>query len=114
MCARGQISSFLIATECNRSGQLVQVNPLMTDVVPLEIKSDDGCLSLGCPSTDSGRALADTGLAYEDNQAAFSLGFFKGWPGAPLPTAHGIPFAFDGPLLRFLRDMPPSNAECVL
>ena len=46
------------------------------DVVPAEMKLDDGCLSLGCSITYSGRALADTGLVYEDNQMAFSLGFF--------------------------------------
>src|ERR1700738_2081141 len=46
------------------------------DMVPVEVKLDDGRLSLGCPSADSGRALADAGLVYKDNQSAFSLGFF--------------------------------------
>ena len=40
--------------------------------------------------------------------------FFKGWLGAAFPTAHGILIALDGPLLRFLRDMPPLNADCAL
>src|SRR5882757_7724993 len=46
------------------------------DVVPVEVKLNDGRLSFGSPGAHSGRAFADTGFVYEDNQSAFSLGFF--------------------------------------
>ena len=46
------------------------------DVIPVEVKLDDGRLSPGRPGADSGRALADAGLVHEDNQSAFSPGFF--------------------------------------
>ena len=46
------------------------------DMVPVEVKLDDRRLAFGRPSAYAGLALADAGLVYEDNQLAFSLGFF--------------------------------------
>ena len=46
------------------------------DMVPVEVKLDDGRLPLGRPGAYPGRALADAGLVDEDDQPAFSLGFF--------------------------------------
>ena len=47
------------------------------DVVPVEVKLDDGGLPLGCPGAHAGGAFADAGLVHKDNQSAFPLGFFN-------------------------------------
>ena len=46
------------------------------DMVPVEVKLDDGCFALQSPSTHPGWALADAGLVDKDDQPAFSPGFF--------------------------------------
>ena len=46
------------------------------DVIPVEVKLDDGRLALEAPGTYSGGAFADSRLVDEDDQSAFSLGFF--------------------------------------
>jgi hypothetical protein len=46
------------------------------DVVPVEVKLDDGRLTLGRPGAHARGALADAGLVYKYDQSAFSLGFF--------------------------------------
>ena len=46
------------------------------DMVPVEVKLDDGRLALQGPDAHPGGALADARLVDEDNQPACSLGFF--------------------------------------
>ena len=45
-------------------------------MVLVEVKLNNGRLALGSPSADPGWALADARLVHEDDQSAFSLGFF--------------------------------------
>ena len=46
------------------------------DVIPVEVKLNDGRVPLGRPGAHARRALADARLVYKDDQPAFSLGFF--------------------------------------
>lgn len=46
------------------------------DVVPVEVKLDNGCLSFGGPSSYTRWALADTRFVDKDDQSPLSLGFF--------------------------------------
>ena len=46
------------------------------DVSPIEVKLNDGRLSLGRPGAHSGCTFADAGLVGKDDQTAFALGFF--------------------------------------
>ena len=46
------------------------------DMVPVEVKLDEGRLSLGRSRAYAGRARTDARLVYEDDQPAFWLGFF--------------------------------------
>src|SRR5471030_1421738 len=46
------------------------------DVIPVEVKLDDGRLTLERPGAHARGALANAGLVYEDDQSAFSPGFF--------------------------------------
>lgn len=46
------------------------------DVMPVEVKLDDGRLSLRCPGTHTRGALADARFVDEDDQSCLSLGFF--------------------------------------
>jgi len=46
------------------------------DVVPVEVKLNDRCLSLQGPVANSRRSFADSRLVDEDDQTFLSLGFF--------------------------------------
>src|ERR1700685_2679900 len=46
------------------------------DVIPVEVKWNDGGLPLDRPGAHARGALADAGLVYKDDQSAFSQGFF--------------------------------------
>ena len=47
------------------------------DMVPVEMKLDDGCLTFERPSAHPCRSLAYPGLVDKNNYSAFSLGFFS-------------------------------------
>ena len=72
-------------------------------MIPVEVKRDDRRLPLWCPSAYPGGAFADAGLVCENDQSAFSLGYFEGKPSAAFKTAYGRPVALDGALLRLLH-----------
>ena len=46
------------------------------NVIPVEVKLDDRCLSFGSTGTHTCRTFADAGFVYKDNHSAFPLGFF--------------------------------------
>ena len=73
------------------------------DAVPVEMKLDDGCLSLGRSGSYSARALADVGLVHKTISWPSRWAFFKGLPGSPFPGTHRIIIALDGALLGLLR-----------
>src|SRR5450759_998787 len=46
------------------------------DVIPVEVKVNDGSLPLECPGAYARGAFADAGLVHKDDQPTFSPGFF--------------------------------------
>ena len=82
------------------------------DVIPVEVKLNDGSLPLERPGAYARGAFADAGLVHKDDQPTFSPGFFfKGRPGTAFPTAHCNLIALDGALLRFLRAKAQGTQE---